>query len=340
MKKRMWFIISSIIQIIISIYSMFNLDNFIQKGIFNDEALKSAYEILNNVENIVLIWIFLLTLVFNILILVYALKKDFEKSKWYLFAFSIGALLFSQSMISILLCIINIIFVFLFSKKKNEEIIPKEEVYTKNQGIILGILAIVCYLFIPAIMYFLPVNEIVNLVITDIILIVVMFLIFKKEILKDIQDLKNNFSKYTKLIFKNQLFIFLIYILAVVIEVMLLNGEAIQSVNQQTANSLPIIYVMFASLVMAPFVEEIVFRTSFRKFIKNKWIYVIVSALIFGYLHVIGEASLKMALILGLPYATLGGLFAYVYAKHNNMFFNIANHFLHNFIVCIIMLLS
>ena len=66
----------------------------------------------------------------------------------------------------------------------------------------------------------------------------------------------------------------------------------------------------------------------------------IVSALVFGLLHTIfSEASIYTALVMAIPYATLGGFLAYLYVKTNNMFCNMSFHALQNLLATIMTML-
>lgn len=83
----------------------------------------------------------------------------------------------------------------------------------------------------------------------------------------------------------------------------------VEMFNQDTVEGMyeqfPILTALF--ILTAAFAEEILFRYCIRTLIKNKVVYVIVSALVFGVLHGIGIATIL--------YMVLGAIFAIVYLK-------------------------
>ena len=95
------------------------------------------------------------------------------------------------------------------------------------------------------------------------------------------------------------------------------------------------IYAIVSMVLVAPICEEIIFRLAIGKFINNKYIYPIISGLVFGYAHIIGSHGLEYLYII--PYAALGISFACLYKKTNNIFSTISMHILHN-LVCVIIL--
>ena len=110
------------------------------------------------------------------------------------------------------------------------------------------------------------------------------------------------------------------------------------SVNQQNLESLPMLYTVFAAVLYAPIVEEVIFRGVIRRIIKNDTIFIVLSATIFGVLHTIGESSIFNIIFMSLPYVSLGAYLAYIYTRTNNIFSNITSHAIFNTISSIFML--
>ena len=163
-------------------------------------------------------------------------------------------------------------------------------------------------------------------------------LIFRKELLRDGKKLFENFRSYTKYV-TNKYFLALgIYFLISALT-MLIKGDAAVSENQQTIQMLPMLFVIPSAVIYAPFVEELVFRGAIRRLIKSDRLYIIISALSFGIIHTLGEATLFDMLVLSLPYATLGGFFAYIYVKTRNITASMIGHFMHNAIACVMLIL-
>lgn len=89
--------------------------------------------------------------------------------------------------------------------------------------------------------------------------------------------------------------------------------------------------------ILAPFVEEVVFRKNIFSFFKNDWIGLLVSMLCFGLIHVL--SSLDFIHIL--PYLFAGFLFSLFYIlSKRNIWVTIAAHTLANTISFIILLVT
>ena len=69
-----------------------------------------------------------------------------------------------------------------------------------------------------------------------------------------------------------------------------------------------------------------------RRIIKNNSLFIIASALVFGLLHTMHEPMLFNMIIMGIPYAAMGGFLAYMYTKTNNITTNISCHGIYNLV--------
>lgn len=205
-------------------------------------------------------------------------------------------------------------------------------------GKLYGILGIILYFTIVLLITSFPLPYYVRHFLTHITVIIAFAGIFHQELKVALKDFKKNYKTYIKYILKSQLVMIAIYILACIFEVIVLGPDLEQSINQQNLETLSMWYLVPASVLLAPFVEEYIFRGCFRRIIKNKWIFIIVSGLLFGLLHTFSEPSLLKVFVMALPYGILGSCFAYNYVKTNNILCNMANHSLHNLIICILML--
>jgi len=103
--------------------------------------------------------------------------------------------------------------------------------------------------------------------------------------------------------------------------------------NQETINNLfrlAPIYIIISSVLFAPFIEEIVFRLSFRHIFNNNTFFIIISGLVFGAMHVLGSFNNFYDLLYIIPYSIPGFFFAYTLVKSKNIFVPIGLHFIHN----------
>lgn len=177
------------------------------------------------------------------------------------------------------------------------------------------------------------------LIVGSILCIFVFYLIFRGKYNKDIKDFKARYKEYLPLIVKYWFigFIVMIFINAIVISIM---GGI--SPNEETSrdimNIYPLFYVLTASM-LAPIIEESIFRLHVKNMVKEKY-YVIVSGLLFGFMHVILSLSSVLDFLYVFPYIALGCVYASLYKKTDNICTPILAHFIHNTLTIIIVFLN
>ena len=121
--------------------------------------------------------------------------------------------------------------------------------------------------------------------------------------------------------------------------VLKLGGPQNEKNVQSMIHSSPFVMLICAGL-FAPIVEELIFRKSFKNVFSNKWVFVIISGLIFGGLHVIDYTFQNpLEILYILPYGILGGTFAYMDYEMNSVFPSITMHMLHNTLLTILSIL-
>lgn len=173
-------------------------------------------------------------------------------------------------------------------------------------------------------------------IITYFSLIAISIIVFGRRLRRDFRALRDDWRTYARWFFPRAGIIYLIYF-GVALVSTLLGGK--QSENQIALTDLSIWFMAPMACLYAPLVEECVFRGAIRRFIRKDWLYIAVSGLLFGLIHVIGEASLLDAITLSLPYITIGCGAAYLYTQSGNMFTNMSYHFLHNSIAVFFLIL-
>lgn len=111
-------------------------------------------------------------------------------------------------------------------------------------------------------------------------------------------------------------------------------AEAInQMVIMRALNSSGAIFMILSAVIMGPIVEELIFRKSIIGLFKSNKMGLIVSSVLFGSIHLIGEPSILAALVNGISYFVMGFIFGYIYLKNNkNIMAPIAVHILSNLI--------
>lgn len=168
-------------------------------------------------------------------------------------------------------------------------------------------------------------------ILVEILTILFIFLLFKKEIVHMWKDFYENRDKYFKKYFK---YWFLILILMAFSNgiITLINKSEISN-NQEAINDmfkrLPI-YTYILSVFLAPIIEELVFRFCFMKIFNNKYLYIILSGVIFGLFHIIGSFESAYDFLFLVPYSIPGLIFAYILYDSKNIFNTIWLHFVHN----------
>jgi len=174
----------------------------------------------------------------------------------------------------------------------------------------------------------LSMNPLLYIFIFDLITLLLAFILFYKEIKNGFKNFKENIISYIEY-FTLTLVIFLIIDLLIGLFCNFIVGDI---PDNQTAlvNISNILYLFFGSCIYAPIVEEIIFRGLLRKFIKNKYAFIIISSILFGLLHVLGSGSLIQYIYI-LYYGASGVYFSYVYSTFNNISFCMFIHFFINF---------
>lgn len=165
-------------------------------------------------------------------------------------------------------------------------------------------------------------------------LMIMLFIFYSKSIKENLKDLKLNFKSYIKDNFKYYVIGLLIMIISNIIISFFVEGNSTnETLIREYINIMPI-YMIFSSCIYAPFTEEMVFRKSLRNCFNNKVLYILLSGLIFGSMHLLSASNL-VELVFLIPYSSLGCVFAYMYYKTNNIFVPMTFHMVHNTIIVI-----
>ena len=174
-----------------------------------------------------------------------------------------------------------------------------------------------------------------NMVVNFSFMILMLFL-FIRTIQEDYYDFKTNFKKYLNenikywmiglgLMILSNLFIYMIY----------RTGASNEEVVQETIKKFPI-YMIFATVFYAPFVEELIYRKAINYLFTNDIIYIIASGLLFGGVHILTNPNQYLYII---PYGVVGSMFAIMYTKTRNVFVPMTFHFIHNTMILMMSLL-
>lgn len=211
--------------------------------------------------------------------------------------------------------------------------------YLKNCSI--GILVILSYFLLPtlikSVVSYLA-NEalseevsVILSIIIEILTLAVILLLFNKRIKENYIDLKKNHKKYFSKYFKFYLIGLAIMYISNAILIFVFNGGL--AGNEESIRSILLvhpIYVYISAVLIAPSVEELVFRGAIKNIIPNSILYILCSGLIFGGMHLVGNITSIIDLLYIIPYSSLGIAFAYIYSKTDNIFVTMMLHTMHN----------
>lgn len=177
-------------------------------------------------------------------------------------------------------------------------------------------------------------NKYICSLLSNIIFISIMFLVYYKDIIKEFKLFTINFKN----IIKPNIKYYLIGLLLMIGFNSLIVGFVKDiSLNESQVRELLFnhkLYMLFNITLIAPLMEELVYRKSVFTVIKNKWLYAIISGLLFGGAHiminVISDVFVISDLLYILPYGSFGFMFAVMNYESDTTFSSIMMHSIHN----------
>ena len=174
---------------------------------------------------------------------------------------------------------------------------------------------------------------------SNLVLVIILFLIYRKELIKEFKKFKNHFVEDVDVGIKSW---FIGLIIIFICNAILIHFTSGQSKNEQLVqemiSALPWVMLIDAG-ILGPFIEEIIFRKAIRDVIENKYIFIVISGLVFGLMHVITSFDSLGTFLFFIPYTALGIAFAYAYQKTNTIFTSIFVHMMHNTILILLSIL-
>ena len=177
---------------------------------------------------------------------------------------------------------------------------------------------------------------------SNIILLLVLFKLYWK-------DLIDEFKIFIKDIYKNLDIGLIIWIIGLIIMVtsnvilvyVLKSKGATNELNVQTHLKQYPLIMGINICIIAPFIEEIIFRKTIKDFIKNDLLFTIFSFILFGSIHVLGyKITNPIDYLYIIPYGTLGACFSIMYNKTKTIYTSITFHAIHNTILFLFSIIS
>lgn len=181
------------------------------------------------------------------------------------------------------------------------------------------------------------------------IILIVLILLYKKDIKEELRKVKKDKEKVIGYILKMFLIFMVVKFLVGILSGVLLllfnmDIESLNSVNQSTieilAKESPLL-IFISSSILAPVYEELLFRLGIKRVIKNKYVFMITSGLIFGLLHIFPLSdgiTLALGLIQSITYVTMGVFLAYTYESSDSIVNSIGVHFLNNLLSILVVI--
>lgn len=179
------------------------------------------------------------------------------------------------------------------------------------------------------------INAVASFIITLLLII-----LYRKELIKEWKTFKKDLSNNLDIGFKYWIIGLLLMVTTnLIINLVFKAGQANNEENVQKMISAVPYLVLISAGILAPITEEIVFRKTFKDTIKNRTICVLISGLLFGYLHVISADTIQQFLYI-IPYSSLGICFAISYQKTDTVFTSMSMHMLHNILLTLLSIIK
>ena len=353
MNRKVYFITSGIIQIVIAIYSLLNLRSMTEEFMMQMQEMPEALverfsNLVQNTGSAYLGFMIILAIIVNLYIIYLAYKNKLLKKKGSVIACSIISFFTAMNPLVELLAVINIIVICSLKRvgkedfpdeKKKMPILKKENI-TKEK-IIYAIILLAVYFSQFLWKDMVPTTGAYKIIVSIVfyLLMIILSILFFKDLLRDnFKVFKDNLKAYFQNLIRYIGIFYLAYIGVALISVFLSKNGV--SVNQENVEALPLWFSLPLAIIYAPIVEETLFRGCLRRFIKNDKVFIVVSALTFGLLHTaFTEANIYNVFVVALPYMAMGGILAYLYVKTNNICTNMSLHAFHNTLAMIISIL-
>lgn len=165
---------------------------------------------------------------------------------------------------------------------------------------------------------------------SSILYMIIIAIIYRTELKKELLEFKGNWKKLLTSNFKYYLMGLAIMMVSnIFISIMITGGPQNERIIQDELKEAPL-YIIYSACIFAPFIEEILFRKTLRKIFPTDFIFVLMSGLLFGYIHTLANFQSATELLYIIPYGAVGAMFAYMYAKEDNIFVPIVYHAFHN----------
>lgn len=174
---------------------------------------------------------------------------------------------------------------------------------------------------------------------TNLSLLCLIVWIYRKSIKRDIEDFKKNRKKIFLIMLQYTILAFIGIFLVSAVRIFIFHSD-------NTANDVAL-YTYFKEVpwlmtIMAifyyPIVEEFVFKKTLKTIIQKKWLFIITSALFFGYFNVAFTNMTVLNVMDTLPYIVFAFVTAHAYYKTDNILVPIGIKMIYNIVVTMMLI--
>lgn len=272
--------------------------------------------------------LFGIEIVINGVILI--LLKNYEKLKIPIIL--LGLFNFFSGLIVFIAQIFVLIIEFSTDKGKTPKQVPKLEMnYPQNPyGFVIAFILVFIVFYsslLEHLNFLLNYNNIIMVLLMYGAEIIALIIPFRKDLIENFKVIKGNISVYLKFVLK-MFGLLVLAQLSINLIIYAILGE--NSTNEATLEELPFFTKAILAMFIAPFTEELLFRGFIRKIIKNDNVFIIVSGVIFGLLHVWYVEENILMYLYGITYVIMGCILAKTYTKTNNIYTSMAVHSANN----------
>lgn len=358
MKRKIYLISYAVLQMIISIYSMFNANSIaketlkMMKELFAEmpAEMQTMMNEVYTLDSIVSsVWMTAIAaLVLGAILLWLFVRDKVSTKKGLAVTLTVISMLLGLNDILTILSIVALVLVIGVEKdkvakkekKSKKEIKKLRELKVTGKDLLWVVVLVLAYstqFIVPSFIENATLGIVFEILFYILIFALVLY-IFGKRLKRDFKAFKEDFKSYIGYIFKWWGIMLGLSLVAAVIRLVL--GGDVETANQAGLNSMPLWYVGPLAIIWAPFVEEGIFRGGLRRFVKNDKLFIVLSAILFGLLHTIGsETGLYNIFVQSLQYMVMGFVMARVYVKTNNICVNMGVHCVQNTFGVVMMLL-
>lgn len=174
---------------------------------------------------------------------------------------------------------------------------------------------------------------------SELLLFAVMFYMNRKALKEDYNDFNSNYKEYLTKGFKYAIMgVFCMMISNLIISGLMTGGIAENEENNRLILQAYPIYMIVATILTGPFIEEMTFRQNFKEAIPNQYAYVGITAFLFAMAHVVTSLDTPYGYLYLIPYGSLSLAFSLASMRTNNIYTSVILHIVHNTLTMMILI--